>query len=118
MITLDDVNDNPPEFDPGSTYLARVSEASQPGVEVTRVVAIDHDKNPGPIKYFISFDSEQSKSFAITDDNRLSGIITLAKEVNHEDNQLINITVEAVDAGIPPLHSYATGTLYHQQHYL
>ena len=108
-ILLEDVNDNPPEFDPGNTYYARVSEASQPGVEVTRVVAIDRDKNPGPIQYFILLDSEESESFAITEENRQSGIITLAKEVDHEDNKWINITVEAIDGGVPPLSSYATG---------
>ena len=65
VITVLDVNDNPPIFQPNTWYKTSISEASLPGAEITKVIAIDIDKNPGPIKYYIH--SDPSSSFEIAD---------------------------------------------------
>ena len=106
-IILDDVNDNPPEFTPSPYFTALVSEASKPGTEIVRVVAVDHDKNPGSIEYWMVYDTNASLSFEITDQNRETGIITLARYVDHEETEWINITVMANDSGEPSLNSSA-----------
>ena len=64
-VTLTDVNDNPPVFTPSDTYVTTVSEAANPGAEVTRVLATDRDTTPGQIKYYIpdSGDPKQPSSY-------------------------------------------------------
>ena len=106
-VTLDDVNDFPPEFQPSNIYSARVSEASQPGVDVKQVSAVDKDRNAGSVQYVMVYDTVESESFEITDENRETGIITLASAVDHEDYKWINVTVMAIDDGEPPLNTTA-----------
>lgn len=107
MIVLDDINDNPPHFTPSSYYTARVSEAAKPGTEVVRVVAVDYDKNPGPIQYLMVYDTNASLAFEITDHNRQTGIVTLSRPVDYEETAWINITIIANDMGSPSLTSQA-----------
>ena len=52
-ITLRDVDDNHPMFIPSSTYFARISEASRSGIEVKQIQAIDIDKVPGEMEYYV-----------------------------------------------------------------
>ena len=72
-VFLLDVNDNPPEFIPSSVYSARISEASQPGIEVKQVLAIDQDKDSDVVSYYME---DGSQYFEITEANRLSGMWT------------------------------------------
>lgn len=105
---LEDVNDNPPRFMPEATYRARISEASQPGIEVKQVLATDRDKTSGAINYSMVYDTPESNAFEISDANRQTGVITLKTEVDQERTRLINLTVKADDQGTPQLSSLAT----------
>ena len=49
-ITLLDVNDNAPVFQPSDKYTSLVPESSTVGFEVKRVEAVDIDKNVLPIR--------------------------------------------------------------------
>lgn len=69
-MVLQDVNDNPPEFIPSSVYHARISEASQPGIEVKQVLAVDRDKNSNLVSYYLE---TGSSNFEISDANKLTG---------------------------------------------
>jgi len=102
------VNDNPPNFVPSNIYRARISEASQPGVEVKQVLASDSDKNTGFVRYYIVYDTPESQAFEIVNTNRLTGVITLREAVDHEAGNIVNVTVRAEDTGVPPLTSLAT----------
>ncbi len=74
---------------------------------MVRVVAIDRDKNPGPVKFFMIHDTPESLAFEITEENRVSGRITLKNPVDRETNHWINVTVMAKDDGTPSLNSTA-----------
>lgn len=73
FITLLDVNDNPPEFQPSNVYYARISEASKPGIEVKQVFAVDHDKNNGPLVYSMVYGNQWTDAFEITEKNKFAG---------------------------------------------
>ena len=107
IIILDDVNDNSPVFTPSATYVAQISEASQPGLNVKQLFATDADEHSAPIRYFIVHGTEQSNAFEISDDNRESGVITLERSIDREQYRWINFTVLAVDSGTPSLTATA-----------
>ena len=77
FVTLLDINDNAPEFQPSDIYSARISEASKPGIEVKQVVAFDKDKNNGDIEYSIVYDPSNvwTQSFEVTEANKHRGIV-------------------------------------------
>ena len=106
-ILLSDINDNPPQFIPSSTYKSRISEASQPGIEVKQVLAVDKDKSSGTVNYFMVYNSEEAEAFEIMPSNLQTGLITLKTQVDHEKTDKINLTVRAEDQGTPVLSSFA-----------
>lgn len=63
-VTLQDVNDNPPEFLPGPQYHVNVSEGREVNDLVITVSAVDKDKRPN-IYYTIG--QNHLNSFQITD---------------------------------------------------
>ncbi|CAH1794571.1 unnamed protein product [Owenia fusiformis] len=104
VIELLDVNDNPPEFQPSNIYMAAVSEASSVGATVTKVDALDRDKNNGQMAYRIEDDPFDTFQFK----NEFSGEITLRKLVDHETHHWMNFTIMAIDSGTPALNSTAS----------
>ena len=46
-VTIEDYNDNAPEFVPNNTYSLRVSEGREAGSEILRLETIDKDKDQG-----------------------------------------------------------------------
>ena len=59
-------------------------------------------------RYYLDYDGNvNSAKFEITDANRETGMVTLAERVDYELVTSYNLTVLAVDSGVPPLNSTA-----------
>ena len=97
-ITVTDVNDLPPEFDPDVSYITGVRENSPIGT-----VFFDADANDDDVglNALISYSlSEPNPLFAI---NETTGVVFLQGQLDFESQQQYNITLVAVDAGQPQL---------------
>lgn len=114
IVTVTDVNDNPPIFRE-KTYYARVREDLPIGSVIMRMRAYDVDLGSGGIiKYSIGSSPDQSsvssssqndhESFSI---DELMGTVRIAKELDFEKRQVYNLTIVAKDEGVP---SYSSTT--------
>ena len=100
-VTIQDVNDNAPEFDERS-YTITLFESTSIGVTVLTVTATDVDSTTnGQIQYSL----EGTNTFSIS---TTTGDITLVQTLDHEREQAFNFTVIATDlAGNMPRSSEA-----------
>ncbi|XP_033823988.1 protocadherin Fat 1a isoform X1 [Periophthalmus magnuspinnatus] len=96
-IILEDVNDNAPEF-LSKVYYANISEASVIGTSVLQVDANDADTGNNQEIFF----QLNSPYFTI---DRDTGVISTAKELDHEQIQQHKLEVQVVDLGVPSLSS-------------
>ncbi|KAJ8412620.1 hypothetical protein AAFF_G00129560 [Aldrovandia affinis] len=100
-VSLEDVNDCTPTFIP-NIYNTRIPEDLPMGTIITWLESQDPDLGPGgQVRYNLlnSFNG----MFEV---HRNSGAIRLAKELDYEDQQFYNLTVQASDNGQPiSLHS-------------
>ncbi|KAK5649206.1 hypothetical protein RI129_000235 [Pyrocoelia pectoralis] len=95
-IEVLDVNDNNPKFRK-SHYRFAVTENSKNGVVVGNVIADDLDKNKS-ITYSLE-GSAQYLGFLHIDPN--SGELVVANKIDHEVYKWLNLTVKAIDSGLP-----------------
>ncbi|CAL1526834.1 unnamed protein product [Lymnaea stagnalis] len=103
MVTVLDVNDNPPEFE-RSSYYASIQESTRMGAVVEKVKATSLDVGiNADITYSIAAGNEQGK-FTI---DPYKGILTVAEPLDHEVSREYFITVLATDRGTPPLTNTA-----------
>lgn len=94
-ITISDVNDNPPVFDPPS-YMREVTEDLPIGESLLRVTATDKDSGPnGRVMYSIVTGNDKD-SFKI---DRVTGEITTVKSLDHESIKMHMLSVQAKDQG-------------------
>ena len=100
-VTIQDVNDNTPEFDERS-YTVTLFESTSIGAIVLTVTATDIDSTTnGQIRYSL----EGTNTFSIS---ATTGDITLVQTLDHEREQAFNFTVIATDlAGNMPRSSEA-----------
>nr|KAF6460308.1 FAT atypical cadherin 1 [Molossus molossus] len=105
VLTLEDVNDNAPEFS-ADPYTITVFENTEPGTPLTRVQATDADAGLNR-KIAYSLIHSADGQFSI---NELSGIIRLEKPLDRELQAVYPLTVKAVDQGLPRQLT-ATGTV-------
>lgn len=99
-ISITDVNDESPTFSMES-YSVFIPEDADVGTLVTKVFATDRDKGINrKIRY--SFIDSHKDHFKIEPE---SGIVTLMKPLDREQQALYNLTLKATDMGTPPLHS-------------
>lgn len=105
VLTVEDVNDNAPEFtvDP---YTITVFENTEPGTLLTRVQVTDADAGLNRKISYSLIDSADGQ-FSI---NEASGIIQLEKHLDREQQAVYTLTVKAVDQGLPRKLT-ATGTV-------
>ncbi|KAK7929499.1 hypothetical protein WMY93_005894 [Mugilogobius chulae] len=96
-IILEDVNDNAPVF-VSKVYYANISEASVIGTSVLQVDANDADTGNNQDIFF----QLNSPYFTI---NRDTGLISTAKELDHEQIKQHKLQVRVVDLGVPALSS-------------
>ncbi|KAG8592191.1 hypothetical protein GDO81_000433 [Engystomops pustulosus] len=95
-LTLEDVNDNAPEFS-ADPYTVTVFENTEPKTPVTRVQAIDADAGLNQ-KVQYSLVSSAEGQFSI---DEMSGIISLEKPLDRETQAIYTLTVKATDQGLP-----------------
>ncbi|XP_078320025.1 cadherin-23-like isoform X2 [Crassostrea virginica] len=105
-VTLQDVNDNPPEFLPGPQYHVNVSEGREVNDLVITVSAVDKDKRPN-IYYTIG--QNHLNSFQITDST--VGSVTLRQQLDYERSHVVSFTVIATDSLTPSSALSSTATV-------
>ncbi|XP_055003987.1 protocadherin Fat 3a isoform X1 [Boleophthalmus pectinirostris] len=108
LLTVSDVNDNPPLFTLPH-YTASVYEDTAPRALLTRIQAIDPDQaGPGRTVVYSLADSADG-SFSI---EKSSGIVVLERVLDREVQSSYQITVRASDQGTPrPLSSLVNVTI-------
>ncbi|XP_055537242.1 fat-like cadherin-related tumor suppressor homolog isoform X2 [Wyeomyia smithii] len=101
-VTVDDINDNAPEFNIQNLNV-RIREDVPKGTVVTVVTAIDLDSgSSSEIQYSFSENGDGEGSFKI---DKQSGTIRTAKMLDFEERQIHSLTVKAIDRGMPSLSS-------------
>uniref|UniRef100_A0A8D8W2C8 Protocadherin-16 n=1 Tax=Cacopsylla melanoneura TaxID=428564 RepID=A0A8D8W2C8_9HEMI len=105
-ITIEDRNDNAPEFE-SSTIRLSVPESAALGIPLYTVAAKDKDiGNNGKVSYhLVSGNFGDSRLFAV---DQSSGHLTLVKHLDYETSQRHTIVVSAADQGDPPMSSNLT----------
>uniref|UniRef100_A0A672QAW7 FAT atypical cadherin 1 n=1 Tax=Sinocyclocheilus grahami TaxID=75366 RepID=A0A672QAW7_SINGR len=104
IINVEDSNDNAPWFT-SSQYTARVFETAAIGSSVLQVTALDKDKGLNA-EILYSIDSgNHGNSFNI---DQSSGIVTVARELDHEYKDQYELVIKASDKGEPPLSVVTT----------
>ncbi|CAJ0944561.1 unnamed protein product [Ranitomeya imitator] len=96
-LTLEDVNDNAPEFSADPYTVTVFFENTEPKTPVTRVQAIDADAGLNQ-KVQYSLVSSAEGQFSI---DEVSGIISLEKPLDRETQAIYTLTVRATDHGLP-----------------
>ncbi|KAL0973727.1 hypothetical protein UPYG_G00210150 [Umbra pygmaea] len=96
VVVLEDINDNPPKFIP-KIYSIKVPEDLPLGTIVLWVESHDLDLGSGGQ---IAYNLKNSANGAFSLD-ALTGSLTLEKELDFERRQFYNLTVRAVDHGLP-----------------
>lgn len=99
VVFVDNVNDNPPQFNPPLADTITIQEDTAPGTILTTVSAIDPD-NATYTAVSLSLHGEGSEHFEI---NLQTYYLSLVSSVDAEDTTAINLTVRAEDNGNPPL---------------
>ena len=105
-VTVTDVNDNPPIFQPDS-YSVRIREDSIVGSNVVQVIASDADQPGNPnsqIQYIVTGGNEENR-FRIDPG---SGQIELMMTLDFETRSSYDLAVEARDGGTPTMTGSAT----------
>ncbi len=106
-VLVIDTNDNAPEFTQNGNYNADIQEVVPAGSSVIQVTAVDRDDgNNSKILYSI-LSTPQTHSDWFQIDNR-TGLITTRMRVDCETASAPQLTVVAVDSGVPPQSSTAT----------
>lgn len=104
-VTIDDVNDNAPNF-ALPNYSVKVREDIPVGTVVAILSASDPDLGQGGIvRYSIVSETEADDVFSI---DHLTGTIRVAKPLDFETRQVHSLVIRAKDSGTPPLYSEAT----------
>ncbi|XP_043530022.1 protocadherin Fat 4 isoform X1 [Chiloscyllium plagiosum] len=97
VIVLD-VNDNPPVFEQ-LLYEVELSEDTLSGVDLIQVTATDLDEGAnGQIRYHIAH-GNLNNDFRI---DSVTGVVSVAKQLDRETTPSYNLIVQAVDRGSSP----------------
>jgi len=108
VVTVTDVNDNPPTF-LSSHYSSRVTEAAQIGhVVLSTISAFDLDEGTNAVFQYQKAASASGVPFNI---NPSSGTITVSRSLDYETTPFYSFTVQAVDDGSSPRTGMAQVTV-------
>ncbi len=103
IVTVKDINDNPPIFN-RQLYNSSVSEGASLGRVVVPVEATDADSGLNAIFYFeLLSEGNYNNAFNIT----RNGNIILSNGIDREQISMYSLTVTAADMGEPPFTSSA-----------
>ncbi|XP_074467644.1 protocadherin-10-like [Sebastes fasciatus] len=113
LVQVSDVNDNAPRFKQPS-YTVYLTENNPPGASICSVSALDPDTGQNAyLSYSILYGDIQgmpvSKYVSINSDN---GNIYALRSFDHEQLKNFQITVQAQDAGFPPLSNNASVNVF------
>jgi cadherin 23 len=100
-VIFQDFNDHAPIFvSPPRNQTIRVYENATVDSEVTRVKAVDVDiGSNGAVRYRLRQDPlGNHKSFSV---DEITGVVTLRKELDRENQKIYDLRVEAHDLGVP-----------------
>ncbi|XP_068596339.1 protocadherin Fat 2 [Brachionichthys hirsutus] len=96
VVVLQDINDNPPKFVP-TTYTIKVPEDVPVGTLLLWVESIDPDQSSGGL---VTYNLKNAEGGIFHLDSS-SGGLTLERELDYERRPAYNLTVRAVDQGLP-----------------
>uniref|UniRef100_A0A3Q3EU18 Protocadherin gamma-C3 n=1 Tax=Labrus bergylta TaxID=56723 RepID=A0A3Q3EU18_9LABR len=113
LVQVSDVNDNAPRFKQPS-YTVYLTENNAPGASICSVTAQDPDSGQNAYLSYSIMDADiqgmaMSTYVSINSDN---GNIYALRSFDHEQLKNFQITVQAQDAGFPPLISNVTVTIF------
>lgn len=94
-ITITDVNDNSPVFDPDE-YMKQVNEDISVGTSLLRVTASDEDSGTNGLVSYSIVSGNDKQSFDI---DSTSGEISTIKSLDHESAKKHRLSVQAEDQG-------------------
>ena len=107
IVQVQDVNDNRPTFSPSDTYYANISENSDIGVFVVRVMASDDDQGVNAnVRYYV--EPSFAEQFYVEPSR---GFVKTNVRFDREEIEQISFRVLAVDGGDSPFTSTATVVL-------
>ena len=105
-VTVRDMNDNPPVF-PSATYSTSVSEFVSSGFPFLTVGAQDADEGDNAeLLYRIT--GENSDHFSLVENPNGTATLYLARQLNYEAIPSYNLSIRAIDGGIPSLEGMAS----------
>ncbi|XP_047440816.1 protocadherin Fat 2 [Mugil cephalus] len=96
VVVLEDVNDNPPKFVP-KVYKIKVAEDVPVGTLLVWVESVDLDLGSGGL---VTYNLKNTESGIFHLDSS-TGALTLERELDFERRPSYNLTVRAVDHGLP-----------------
>lgn len=113
LVQVSDVNDNAPRFKQPS-YTVYLTENNAPGASICSVTALDPDSGQNAYISYSIIDGDiqampVSTYVSINSDN---GNIYALRSFDHEQLKNFQITVQAQDAGFPPLHQNVSVNIY------
>lgn len=99
LVRVRDINDNAPTFE-AEVYRANVSENNAAGIDIIRLVAVDHDSD-SIVRYSIEMNRVNSEGELIFDIDELSGVLSTAVCcLDRESIDQFTIKVCAIDSAI------------------
>ena len=110
-VIIDDVNDNPPQFNLDE-YKANIKNSLSIGSTVVQVKATDKDKGKNADLVYSIYEKKSSGINNIFKINSKTGKIVLKKNVKNLKNQIYQFFVRAQDKGFPSLHSEVPVEVY------
>ena len=110
VVTVEDVNDETPQFSQPEGYTFSVEENKMPGEEVGTVLAEDLD-GPGynHFTYSIASSGRAADLFFV---HPKTGVITTKEKLDREEQLVYYMKVTASDDGNPPMSGTVTVTVY------
>lgn len=96
LVILQDINDNPPKFEP-KVYHIKVAEDVPVGTLLVWVETVDLDSGSGG---FVTYNLKNTEG-GIFHLDPSTGALTLERELDFERRPAYNLTVRAVDHGLP-----------------
>ncbi|XP_040282633.1 protocadherin-16 [Bufo bufo] len=100
LITVLDINDNPPVF-PRLDYSVLLSEAAPVGSEVLRVLAQDSDSGQNGMVHYRITSGDESRNFQISE---ATGAIKLVRQLDRERQAVHTLVVLAFDGNSGLVH--------------
>ncbi|XP_026796506.3 protocadherin-20 isoform X2 [Pangasianodon hypophthalmus] len=102
-VVVEDVNDNTPQFEKTS-YQVEIEENNKPGIPLVQVIASDADSELyGKVSYRLIHNTP-----AIFSIDEVTGVVSVLKLLDREQQGEYILTVLARDNGSPPLEAFSS----------